>query len=82
MDPKLDRQNVMLKFGFDSHGQHVPNSSQYNGHRRSTHLQDPFVLSSMHLNIDVRMRDLDTHGNINRENIHQCEDMIPYHATY
>ena len=31
----LDRQNVMLKFGLDSHGQHLPNLSQYLCHRRS-----------------------------------------------
>ena len=37
---------------------------------------------SMHLNIAVRLRDLDAHGKINRETIHLCENMLPYHARY
>ena len=31
----------------------------------------------MHLNIAVRLRDLDTHRNINRETRHICENMLP-----
>ena len=30
----------------------------------------------MHLNIAVRLRDLDTHGNIKRETRHLCENML------
>ena len=47
-----------------------------------TQLQDPFILSSMHLNIAERLLDLDTHGNINRETRHLFENMLPYNARY
>ena len=47
-----------------------------------TKLLDLFVKGSMHLNINLRLRDLDTHRNINQETRHLCEKILPYHARY
>ena len=35
----------------------------------------------MHINIAVRLLDLDTHGNIKRETRHLCENMLGFKQT-
>ena len=45
-------------------------------------LQDPFIKSSMHLNIAVWLRDMDTKLNIYRETRLLCDNMLTYHARY